>query len=208
MSELVILGLPPSSYVRTAMMICAIKGVDYRLQPVDFRKAEYRAHHPFGKMPVLQHGEKSIYETLAIGTYVDDVFGGPALQPETALGRAQMLQWISICNDYIYKEIIGHCVNEHFIKPMRGMEPDLELIAAAMPRITEQLDLLNTALNDRRFLCGDFVSLADCFLAPVLHYFAATPEGMKLLPGRGHITQWQVEMAKTAHFAQINALPG
>lgn len=207
MSDLVILGLPPSSYVRTARMICATKGVAHTLQPVDFRSPEYRAtHHPFSRMPALQHGDVKLYECLAIGIYVDEAFEGPALQPRDPAHRAQMMQWISVVNDYIYDVIVGQCVAERFVKPMRGLEPDAETLAAAMPVMADQLDVIDTALTKTTYLVGDQVTLADLFLAPVLHYLAATPGGAQLLPPKTAIVDWMARIKDLPDFDQINAL--
>lgn len=206
MSDLVILGLPPSSYVRTARMICATKGVDYTLQPVDFRSEDYKArHHPFARMPALQHGDVRLYECLAIGIYVDEAFDGPALQPTDPVGRAKMMQWISVVNDYAYARIVGGCVSERFVKPMRGLAPDEAKIAAAVPGIAECLDVFEAAFADGAYLVGD-LSLADLFLAPVLHYLAATPEGDRLLAEKPAIKQWMGRMAETPAYNEINKL--
>ena len=206
MSELALLGLPPSSYVRTARMICANKGVPYTLQPVDFRSAAYKAdHHPFGKMPALRHGEVRLYECLAIGVYVDGVFDGPALQPSDPLGKARMMQWISVLNDYIYRTVVGACVAERFVKPMRGLDPDEAVIAAAVPIMAAQLDVIDATLQDQLWLAGERMTLADLFLAPVLHYLAATPEGDMLLPDRAALRDWMSRVSETPDYATINA---
>jgi glutathione S-transferase len=208
MSDVILLGLPPSSYVRTAMMVCENKNVSYTLQPVDFRSDAYRAHHPFGRMPVLQHGSVSLYETLAIATYIDAVFDGPDLQPQDPLARAKMMQWISTANDYLYDLIVGCCVAERFVKPMRGLSPDEDRIAQAVPKINECLDVLEAGLTDGPYFCGDTVTLADLFIAPILVYYNATPEGQASMPQRTHVSNWLQTMAQTPGFGAINKLGG
>jgi glutathione S-transferase len=206
LSEVTILGLPPSSYVRTVLMTCANKGLRYTLQPVDFRSDDYRREHPFRKMPVMHHGDVRIYEALAIATYIDDVFDGPALQPKSSTERAMMMQWISVTNDYLYKTIVGCCVAERFVKPMRGLEPDEALIARTMPVIEGHLDVLAAALASSDFFCGDQLTLADLFVAPILAYFAATPEGAATLPVRAPVQDWLGRMRSTAQFGEINKI--
>lgn len=205
MSDVTILGLPPSTYVRTVMMICAIKGVEYTLEPVNFRAPDFRKHHPFAKMPVLRHSDIEVFETLAITTYLDEAFDGPALQPNGALPRARMMQWISAINHYIYDSMVTGCVSERFIKPMRGQEPDEAAIAAMVPEIALQLDLLDGVLVDQDYLCGE-ISLADLFLAPIIVYLNATPEGKTLLPERKAVTAWLKRIAATPRFTEINKI--
>lgn len=206
MSDVIIYGLNPSSYVRTTLLVCENKGVAYQLQPVDFRSDDYRAHHPFQRMPAMEHGTVKLYEAAAIAIYLDEAFNGAALQPASAAGRGQMMQWISATNDYLYDSIVRRCVQEHFVKPMRGLEPDQAVIDEAVPVITAHLDILNNALEGQKFFCGDDLSLADLFLGPIIHYLAATPEGKALLPDRGHLSQWYTDMQKTPGFEAINAL--
>ena len=206
MSEVTLLGLRPSTYVRTTQLVCANKGVSYTLEPVNFRSEEYLKDHPFRKMPVLKHGDVSLYETLAIATYLDEAFEGPALQPSQPAHKARMLQWISVTSDYVYKSMVSGCVTERFVKPMRGLEPDEALIAATVPVIERQLAVLNTALETADFLAGPELTLADLFLAPIVVYFAATPEGAATLPNRPAVQSWLARMRETAEFQEINAL--
>lgn len=206
MSEVTILGLPPSSYVRTALMTCANKGLSYTLQPVDFRSDEYLQEHPFRKMPVLHHGDVKLYESLAIATYIDEAFDGRSLQPKSPAERALMMQWISVVNDYLYKAIVECCVAERFVKPMRGLEPDEALIAQTLPIIERHLDVLDATLMSSDFFCGDQLTIADFFVAPVLVYFAATPEGATSLPARNAVQAWLERMASTAQFGEINKI--
>ena len=95
MADVILHGVAPSTYTRTARLTCEGKGVSYQLEPVEFGSARHLALHPFGKIPILEHGSTRIFETLAIARYVDEAFKGPALQPADAKGRALMTQWIS-----------------------------------------------------------------------------------------------------------------
>jgi len=205
MSDVTLYGLAPSTYVRTAMMALESKGVAYTLDPVEFRSDAHRALHPFGKIPSLRHGDVLLYETLAITTYVDEVFNGPALHPDSAAERARMMQWISVINGYLYDSLITRCVAERFVKPMRGQETDEMTITAARPDMVAHLDITDAALARTGWLAGDGQSLADMFLAPILFYFAATPEGKEMLPERANLMRWQDAMQQSPHYGRINS---
>jgi glutathione S-transferase len=56
------------------------------------------ALHPFDRVPILQNGDFTLYETSAIVAYLEEVFPTPSLLPETAEDRARMNQWISAVN--------------------------------------------------------------------------------------------------------------
>ena len=205
MSDIILYGLPPSTYVRTAMMVLALKGVPYAFQTVDFRAPDYAELHPFHRIPAFRHDEVHLFEALAITTYIDEVFDGPALTPADPVGKARMMQWISAVNDYVYDTVIGKCVNERFVKPMRGQTPDEAVIAAAAVEIDTVLGIFDAALANRDYLAGDALSIADCFLTPILVYFAATPEGGTILPKRENLTGWLDRMKRSEGFDSINA---
>ena len=133
MREVVIYGDVRSTYVRTARMACVEKGVGHVVEAVDIASDSYRAYHPYNKMPAMQHGDLRLYETLAICSYVDAAFDGPALQPAGATERARMMQWVSAIIDYIYPAMIRGLVLPRLVAPMRGETPDEAKIAAALP---------------------------------------------------------------------------
>ena len=84
MSDIVVYGFAPSTFVRTARLALEEKGVDYELEAVDFGSEELLRLHPFGRIPAFAHGAVRLYETSAIVRYVDESFDGPALQPPGA----------------------------------------------------------------------------------------------------------------------------
>ena len=102
MADITFLSMPDSAYLWTAMLVADEKGVSYDVAELVYRSPEHLKLHPFGKMPVMQHGKHFIYESLAITYYIDRAFAGPALQPSDALGQADMLRWISIVNSYVF----------------------------------------------------------------------------------------------------------
>ncbi|MDP6345818.1 MAG: glutathione S-transferase family protein [Alphaproteobacteria bacterium] len=89
MSTITICGSPLSTYVRTARMAAIEKGIGHELRDMAPGSDEIRALHPFGKIPVLRHGDLVLYETLAIVGYIDQAFDGPPLQPADPVGRAR-----------------------------------------------------------------------------------------------------------------------
>lgn len=182
MAEVTIVGFPASTYVRTARLALEEKGVSYEMdESVKLRSDELRALHPFGKVPVLRHGDLTLFETSAIVRYVDDAFDGPALQPADPRGRAEMEKWISIYNAYIDPTVIRTIVFERVLAPRFGREPDEEKIGKAMPEAQRQISLVEAELGGRDFLAGDTVSMADFFMLPGLYYFYQTPEGGALM---------------------------
>ncbi|MCQ8780461.1 glutathione S-transferase family protein, partial [Escherichia coli] len=67
---------------------------------------ELFAIHPFGKMPVLRHGDLTLFESKAIATYLDSTFPGPRLIPGEARHAALLEQWVSFVNTAVDRTVI------------------------------------------------------------------------------------------------------
>ena len=111
------------------------------------------------RSPALYHGDFHLYETAAIARYVDEAFEGPALQPGEVKARADMQKWINITEQYIYPAVIGDLVLQR-LAPKLGLFGGVTneaVVAAAVPVIAHQLDLIDQALSgDTQYLAGDF----------------------------------------------------
>ena len=84
MPDVEIIGFAPSTYTRAARMVCEEKSIPYELTAARPHAPEVTAIHPFGKIPVMRHGDFELCESKAIATYLDLVFPGPRLIPTAA----------------------------------------------------------------------------------------------------------------------------
>ncbi len=189
MANVTLYGPPQSTYLRTARIALEEKGVAYDLGPIEFGQPSHLALHPFAKIPAFKHGDVHLYETIAITTYINDVFKGAALLPADPVARAQAFQWISVANDYIYGIAVRDLIIERFVKPMRGGTPDEALIARNKPTLLARFDIIDKALQGSSYLAGEY-SLADMFLVPVVAYLPALPEGREMLARCRNIDAW------------------
>ena len=199
MSDVTVYGIPASTYVRTARMTLEEKGVAYDLQPFPPHSPEIDALHPFGKVPAFRHGDLTLFETIAIGCYVDDAFDGPALQPKNGNARARMLQWVSAYIDNTYPAMFP-LVYQRLVVPTQGGTSDEDVIAEAVPKVRRQLEVFDGALADAPWLAGDDFSLADMFPAPMVFYLRIMPEGESLLAGIGNLGRWYEVVAGRQSF--------
>ena len=106
MSRARIYGYSISTWTRTVQMTCIEKGIDHELVPIAYGSAEHAALHPFMRIPVLEVDGATITETLAITGYLDEAFPGPSLQPGDAQDRTRMRMWMSLCGDYLYRDVV------------------------------------------------------------------------------------------------------
>jgi glutathione S-transferase len=136
------------------------------------------ALHPFDRVPILQHGDFTLYETSAIVAYLEEVFPTPSLQPKTAQDRARMNQWISAVNSYYYPYMIYHVSHERNVFPQLGIAPDEKVVAHALPKIEIALHVMERQLaHGQGFLLGSEMCLADYYLLPSTYAFGLAPEG-------------------------------
>ena len=75
--EATLYGLARSVYTRIARLVLLEKNVVHRLEEVEIFgaggvPASHLKRHPFGRIPVLRHGDFVLYETPAISCYVDE----------------------------------------------------------------------------------------------------------------------------------------
>ena len=190
MATLTLHGTPLSTYVRTCRMACLEKGVPYELDPLAPQSAEQKELQPWGSVPAMTHGAMSLYETLAICSYIDNAFDGPSLQPADPPAQARGLQWTSVFIQYLYRPAID-IVLQRLVVPAQGGEADEALVARSVPKSDKALGVLDGALEGQACFAGDAASLADYFVLPVLHYLKMTPEGATLLAPRANLARWQ-----------------
>ncbi len=199
MSKPVLYGPAYSTYTRSARLAMEEKGVDYDLVDVDFLQgpmpAEQIERHPFARVPAFEHDGFKLYEVTAIERYIDEVFDGPALQPESPRERARMNQVISVIDSYTYPCTVGQLVIQRIVMPMLGEQPDEAAIAEAMPEISKCMAAIADLHADNKFLVGDRLTLADTHLAPIFDYFQGTPESAPILQENPGLREWWGEMS-------------
>ena len=197
---LTLFGHERSSYTRTARMGLAEKGVAYTHVACAPRSAEVLAVNPFGRIPALRDGQTDLYETAAILRYIDESFDGPPLQPAGVTDSARCAQWISIVNGHMYDTMARRYVLQYIFPKGEGGKPDRAVIDAAVKEMGPQLAELERAYGGRDYLAGASLSLADLFVAPLLAYVEAMPEGKQLLSDCPNIRRAQALMRQRPSF--------
>lgn len=208
MSDPVLYGFPRSSFVNIVRMILTHKDVAYGfhdLEPV-MAKPEHLALHPFNRVPILRHGDLTIYETSAIVSYVDEAFGGASLTPRDIKARARMNQWISSVNSYYYNYMIYHVTHERLVFPELGIAPDEKVVARALPEIETGLAVAERQLDHGKdFLLGDELSIADFYLLPSTFAFSLTAEGQAMYPKFPAFCRWRERMDNLEAVKKVRA---
>jgi glutathione S-transferase len=205
MPKLEIIGIPASTYVRTIRMACEEKGVAYELSPAMPHAPEVLAIHPFGKIPVLRHGDFVLCESKAIATYIDRVFDGPPLFPQEPRDLAHAEQWISLVNTVIDRDLVRLYLFAYIFPKTADGKPDRAVIESTSPALRRHIALLDRAVAETGFLAGKRYGFADINLMPILAYIRQFPEAAEALGQAPQLAAFYERNAARASFK--NTIP-
>jgi glutathione S-transferase len=198
MAHPIVYGPAGSTYVWSARLALAEKGVAHQLVPVPFgahREPEHLARQPFAKVPAFEHDGFMLYETQAIMRYVDERFAGSPLQPEDVFEFSRMNQLIGIVDAYAWPAIAGQILFNRMLRPrFLGEPPDEAAIAAALPQARLCLAEIGRLMADNPFLAGEHLSLADLMVFPLFYYFARVPDGEAPFSEHPKLKAWLTRM--------------
>ena len=209
MADPIVYGFPRSTFVNIVRLVLTHKDVPYvfhDLEPV-MGKAEHLALHPFNRVPILRHGDFTVYETSAIASYVDEAFDGPQLTPRDVKVRARMNQWISAVNAYYYLYMIYHVTHERLVFPELGIASDEKVVAHGLPKVELGLDILERELtHGEEYLLGPELTLADFYLLPSTFAFSLTEESKVMYPKFPAFCRWRQRMENLPTTRKLRAI--
>ena len=129
--------------------------------PKDLKSDTHRARHPLGRVPVLDDGDISIFESGAIVEYILERHKNGGFKPEVASPLfPEYLQWFHYCEGMVMPPINTIVVQTILLPPDRR---DEKALGQAQRLLTKALEPVNDALAGRDYLIGDF-SGADSML--------------------------------------------
>jgi glutathione S-transferase len=197
MPDLIVYGFPRSTFVNIVRLVLTHKQVAYRFHDLESEmgKPTHLALHPFNRVPILRHGDFTVYETSAIVAYLEEIFPKPGLQPNSARDRARMHQWISAVNSYYYPYMIYHVSHERNVFPELGIASDEKVVAHAIPKVEVALTVTERELaHGKDYLLGPELSLADFYLLPSTYSFSFAPEAKALYAKYPAFCRWRARM--------------
>jgi glutathione S-transferase len=187
MADLTIIGGPQSNFVWATRIVCAEKGVPYKHVPVLPHTPEVDAIHPFGKIPVMRHGDVTFCESRAIISYIDRTFEGPSLMPRDPLAAVQVEQWTSIVCTTLDPLWLRQYYAAYVLAVRGNGIVDRARIDEAIPRMAPQFETMDRAVAKTGYLVGDSFTLADAYLTPIAFYMNAVPESAALMAKTSHL---------------------
>ena len=148
-------------------------GLEYEVNIMPFTKEglkspEHRSRHALGRVPVLEDGDISIFESGAIIDYVLERHKNGGLKPNSDAPEFPFyLQWYHYCEGMVMPPMNQIVVQTVLLPPDRR---DEVVLNQAKNLLTKSLAPVNENLAEKDYLIGDF-SAADlmlghsCFMA-------------------------------------------
>ncbi len=156
--------VPLSPFCRKVRLTLAEKKVEVELVEERYweQAPEFLRRNPAGKVPVLRYDGKTLTESQAICEYLDDVLPEPKLMPRDAAGRYEVRRLCAWFDDKFHDEVTSKLVYERVNKKVMKLGyPDSKNVKSGSTRIKYHLDYMAWLLDQRRWLAGNEMTLAD-----------------------------------------------
>lgn len=162
---------PHSRSLRVAWTLEEL-GLEYQCHHVALDKgegqtAEHLARHPDGKVPVIEDGSLTLFESAPICRYLAEQYGDGALLPNDPAARAQVDQWLSFIITEIEQSLWNQAKHKFAL-------PEDKRVPAVLPtcawEFQRALSALERRYNGQENLVGNTFTLADLFLTHTLSW--------------------------------------
>ena len=189
---LTLFDTPLSPYAQKVKMALLEKGIAFEARiPGALDTPEFRAISPRLEVPVLVHGELSLFDSTVIMEYIEDAWPEPPLRPASAVDRARVRTLEEIC-DTAYDAVTWGVAEINVFKRASG-----DTAAAMLERARAQIAGLNARLerdlHGRTWFNGDSFGYGDVCVYPFVNGAAAV--GYKPDAG-GALDTWLRAMRK------------
>ncbi|MCX7302119.1 MAG: glutathione S-transferase family protein [Rhodobacterales bacterium] len=155
---------PLSPFCRKVRLSLAEKRIEVELVEERYweQDADFLRRNPAGKVPVLRLGNRMMAESAAICEYLEEAYPNPPLMPRDPETRYEVRRLVSWFDDKFNSEVTKKLMSERMFKKMMGAgAPDSTTLKAGIKAIKYHLDYMTWLLEQRRWLAGNEMSLAD-----------------------------------------------
>ncbi len=157
-------GRETSSNVQPVMWLCAELGLEVERLDVGGAfggtdTAEYLTMNPMGKIPVLQDGDLTIFESQAILRYLASEYGRDAIWPSNARARAPQDQWMEWAKQNVAAEF-NYKVFWQLVRTPASKR-DHALVQSGIEAVNLLMPIADARIAEHGWLGGKTISLAD-----------------------------------------------
>lgn len=153
-----------SPFCRKVRLSLAEKRIEVQLVEEKYWEgdADFLRRNPAGKVPVLKIDGKTLSESAAICEYLEEKYPSPSLMPSTAGARFEVRRLVAWFDDKFHHEVTKNLLYERVNRKVQGTGyPVSSNVKAGAKAIKFHLDYLAWLLDNRRWLAGDAMTLAD-----------------------------------------------
>ena len=123
---------------------------------------DFLRRNPAGKVPILRLDAMVLSESQAICEYLDETIPDPRLMPKDPEARYEVRRLCAWFDDKFHAEVTSKLLYERVNKKVMGQGyPDSKAVKTGAGRIKYHIDYMSWLLDQRRWLAGDAMSLAD-----------------------------------------------
>lgn len=157
---------PLCPFSRKVRLLLAEHGVAYdvvRENPWEQRE-EFLDLNPAGRTPVLRDAAKGLVlaDSRAICEYFEETLDKGALIVGTAVTRAEIRRLVALFDENFFADVTGPLLDERMKKRLfLRAPPDSTRVRSAMRLANEHLDYIDWLIDNRPWLAGAQMSLAD-----------------------------------------------
>jgi glutathione S-transferase len=193
MSQIQIYSAILCPFAHRVRLTLQAKGIQFELIEIDLQNkpANFLEISPYGKVPVLKHGDNCIWESAIVNEYLDEVFPMPPLLPTDPMQRAKARIWINFADTRLFattgKLLYG-----------RDRHPTALLTELCEHLLFIEREVLRKNPSHAAYWLGTELSLVDLTFYPwfeqlnVLEHF----RGFQLPSGLDRLQEWWVAVAE------------
>jgi glutathione S-transferase len=156
--------VPLSPFCRKVRLVLAEKRIDCALVEERYweKDLDFLRRNPAGKVPVLRIDGMTFSESTPICEYLEEKYPEPPLMPKTPEARYETRRLVAWFDDKFHHEVTSKLLYERVNKKVTGQGyPDSRNVKDGAKAIKFHLDYLAGLLDQRRWLAGDVMTLAD-----------------------------------------------
>ncbi len=155
---------PLSPFSRKVRLTLAEKRIEVELVEERYWEPspDFLRRNPAGQVPVLKMGSRTLADSSAICEYLEETQPEPALMPKGADARYEVRRLVAWFDNKFYRDVTDKLLGERVFRKVMGTGyPDSTNVKQGARAIKSYLDSMGEILDQRRWLAGDQMSLAD-----------------------------------------------
>lgn len=176
---------------------------DVNLAKGEGRSKEYLQKHPAGKIPVLEDGDFTLWESGAIIRYLARKENS-SVYPEDIKAQAVVDQWLDFGSLHIMSAM-GRVLFNKIMAPKFNLDVDEKSLQCGYEFLERFCPIVDEQLGKNTFLAGDTISLADFNMLAALDPCEVIEFDVKRF---ANIAKWRDELRQKDWYQKVHKFYG